>query len=147
MQIIVDIQREQDLPLLLSLLERMGIAHYQAVVPKNSKHQEKSTDEIADKKKNGNLNVTVPASIENSTFLPIDSIKSIYPNQWVLIANPQKEGRHLLGGQVLLFDHDKREFALKAKELIRTNVGLTHFFTGELPRQGHIGLARKSGSK
>ena len=49
----------------------------------------------------------------------------------------------MLGGQVMLYERDKREFALKAKDMIQKNTGLTHFFTGESPRHGHVGLARK----
>ncbi|HRI59832.1 MAG TPA: hypothetical protein PK228_08915 [Saprospiraceae bacterium] len=80
---------------------------------------------------------------QSNEFVPVSEIKTLYPNQWVLLANPQKKGVVLLGGQVLMHDSDKREFALKAKDLLTKYAGLMHFFTGETAPRAHTGLARK----
>lgn len=84
---------------------------------------------------------TIPT--QSNEFVQVSEIKTLYPNQWVLLANPKKEGAILLGGQVLLHDSDKRAFALKAKDLVKKYRGLTHFFTGEVPSFARTGLARK----
>jgi hypothetical protein len=83
----------------------------------------------------------VPAAEE--LVASLEFIKKYYPNQWVLIANPQRKGSLLISGQVVLAAPDKRNLALKAKDLLAKYPGATHFFTGEKPRRGHVGLVRK----
>ncbi|MBX2929122.1 MAG: hypothetical protein KF852_14895 [Saprospiraceae bacterium] len=85
---------------------------------------------------------SVPESSED--FIAVSDLKKLYPDQWVLLANPQKKGAVLLGGIVLVHDRDKREFALKAKDLIKEHPGVTHFYTGVIPRHAHVGLAKKT---
>lgn len=85
-----------------------------------------------------------PASISSDQFIPVSELKSLYPNEWVLLANPQKKNNALLGGLVLIHDADKRSFALKAKDLLKKYPGATHFFTGEAPSHARTGLARKT---
>jgi hypothetical protein len=87
-----------------------------------------------------------PTPGEKNGFVPITDIKKLYPNQWVLIADAQKEGASILGGHVLCNDSDKRQFALKAKDLIRLHQQVTHFFTGEITKQARTGLMRKVGA-
>jgi hypothetical protein len=85
---------------------------------------------------------SIPESSEG--FTSVVDLKKLYPDQWVLLANPRKKGTSLLGGIVLVHERDKKEFALKAKELIRAHPGATHFYTGETPRHAHAGLAKKT---
>ena len=140
MQLVLDIQREEDLQLLLPLLERLGIA-YQRQSP--SLKVSKEEGERAKKTTGQILEAAAPQL--RDAFVPLATVKSLYPDEWVLLANVEKKGMDLIGGQVVLHEKDKRTFALKAKALIQGNKGLAHFYTGELPRYGHIGLARKVG--
>ena len=83
MQLVIDIQREQDLQLLLSLLERLGIAHYQSVTPKVGERRRQGAEDAANQKKDAKPDIAEPQSHPAlaHTFLPIDTIKSIYPDQ------------------------------------------------------------------
>jgi hypothetical protein len=79
-------------------------------------------------------------------YLTVDEIKSLYPNQWVLIANTRKNGTQILGGRLLLHEADKRDLALKGRDLIHQNTDVNHFYTGEFPSRPRIGLLRKISS-
>ena len=65
-----------------------------------------------------------------------------FPDQWVLIGNPELNDTDSLGtiaskllrGTVLLSGKDKREIGYKAKEARKDFVSVTLIFTGEVPQ-------------
>lgn len=77
---------------------------------------------------------------EPKSYLSVEAIKQLYPNQWVLLADAQAEGLHILGGRVILNTPDKHQLALNGRDLVKENKQVRHFYTGERPRQKHIGL-------
>lgn len=76
-------------------------------------------------------------------YMSFEQIKQTYPNEWILLANTQEEGMNILGGTVLLHESDKRQLALKGRDLIKNHTKTTHFYTGEFPKRRTIGLMRK----
>jgi hypothetical protein len=78
----------------------------------------------------------------------IEQIKSNFPNEWVLIGNPdlgdpQKAGSiisKLVSGVVLYHSKDKREIAYKTKELTENIERFTCIYTGNLPKNRRIWL-------
>ena len=76
-------------------------------------------------------------------FQTVAEIKRLFPNEWVLLANPRHEGIEILGGTVVLHDPDKRSMAVRGRDLVKNYQGITHFFTGEFPKRATIGLMRK----
>ena len=75
--------------------------------------------------------------------MSFEEIKQNYPDEWILLANTQKEGMNILGGTVLLHDSDKRQLAIKGRDLIKNHTKTTHFYTGDIPKRRTIGLMRK----
>ena len=76
-------------------------------------------------------------------YLTMEEIKILHPNEWILIAYSRKKDTQILGGKVILHEADKRELALKGKDLIRKYPDVNHFYTGEFPSQRRIGLMRR----
>ncbi len=76
-------------------------------------------------------------------YLSVDEIRRQFPNEWVLLANPVAENVEILGGTVILHDPEKRNMALRGRDLIKKYARVTHFFTGEMPKRATIGLMRK----
>ena len=74
------------------------------------------------------------------SYLSIEDIKQLYPNQWVLLADARAEGLHILGGRVILNAPDKHQLALNGRDLVKEHKQVRHFYTGEHPHQKHIGL-------
>lgn len=66
--------------------------------------------------------------------LTIDQIKANYPDEWVLVGNPDYAGATVLGGVVIDHSKDKREIAYRQpnwRERFQTAITV---FTGEKPK-------------
>jgi hypothetical protein len=75
--------------------------------------------------------------------LSMREIKQAYPEQWVLIGNPELSNPEINGliankltrGVVLFASKDKREIAYKAKDLRKHVESTVCIFTGEIPQK------------
>jgi hypothetical protein len=66
--------------------------------------------------------------------LSIDEMKERFPNEWILIGDPQTNpGPVLLGGAVLWHSPDRDEVYQKAFELRQKSMGF--FYTGVVPQE------------
>ena len=45
----------------------------------------------------------------NTTYVAIEELKKMYPEEWVLLGNPKMKDTSVLGGVVLFHSKDKRE--------------------------------------
>ena len=72
----------------------------------------------------------------------VEQIKSDYPNEWILIGNPDLGNEkslgsiidRLIGGVILYHSKDKNELAQNAKEVRKGFKSVTLLFTGEIPK-------------
>jgi hypothetical protein len=76
--------------------------------------------------------------------MTIEQIKLQYPDQWVLIGNPEFKNpdlaplvTQLLHGTVLIASKDKREVALRASEVKQGYDGTACIWTGTFPKKRH----------
>ena len=75
-------------------------------------------------------------------IMDFETIRLLYPDQWVLIGNPVLDDSDelgsivskLLSGVVLLAGQDKREIAYHAKEARKGYKKFTCVYTGEIPQ-------------
>ena len=75
-------------------------------------------------------------------ILTINEIKAQYPDEWVLVANPELDDEESLGsivdklvqGIVLLHSKDKRELAYKAREVRKGYESIACIYTGVFPK-------------
>ena len=75
--------------------------------------------------------------------MSFEEMKVLYPNEWILLGNPQKEDGKVLGGIVLFHSKDKRELAKNGSELVNKFDSATHIYTGEFPKNDKIGIIRQ----
>ena len=64
----------------------------------------------------------------------IDQIKALYPDEWVLLADPQLVGVAVAGGVVIYHSKDKREIARNAPNWRIDFQSATTVFTGNQPK-------------
>lgn len=76
-------------------------------------------------------------------YLNAQEITRRYPDEWILLADCRIEGTEIMGGRVLAHDADKRNLAMRAKDLTLPESPKTIFFTGQLPRRAKVGLMQK----
>ena len=80
------------------------------------------------------------SSEESVTALPerrsIDDIKKSYPDEWILLGDPEKYEQEMgcRSGIVLYHSPDKRELAYRAKPLLKQVKTTYHFFNRVTPR-------------
>lgn len=80
--------------------------------------------------------------------LTINQIRTDYPDEWVLIGNPDLGDPNVAGsiisklvsGIVLYHSKDKREIAYKATELTKDVERFTCVYTGEVPKNRRFWL-------
>lgn len=48
----------------------------------------------------------------SADFIPFEKIKQFYPDEWVLLGNPEMKNTTVLGGVVLYHSKDKKEVCL-----------------------------------
>lgn len=121
-QLIVDVKQNRDLEEVISVLNRLKLSFI--------KREEKSL-------------LPTQKSVDTEGYMSIETIKKLYPNEWVLVASPQKEGHKIIGGTVLVHDANKRLMALQGRDLIKNYPSATHFYTGEMPKYAKIGIIKK----
>jgi hypothetical protein len=121
-QLIVTVKQNSDLEEVLSVLNRLKLSF--------TKREEMPV-------------LTPQKSVDTEGYLSIETIKERYPNEWVLVASPQKQGIKIVGGTVLVHNTDKRLMALEGRDLIKNHPSTTHFYTGEMPKYAKIGIIKK----
>ena len=80
--------------------------------------------------------------MQQLTVLTFDEIKAQYPDEWILVGDPEldnSEGtgsvaQRLLGGVILLHSKDRREIAYKAKIARKDYKSVALVYTGEIPK-------------
>ena len=73
----------------------------------------------------------------------IDDIKKSYPDEWILLGNPERNEREMdiLSGVVLYHSPDKRELAYRDKPLLKKYDRITLFFNRVTPRPKRAAIA------
>ncbi len=75
--------------------------------------------------------------IMGQDMLSLEQIKALFPNEWVLLGNPEYQGVKILKGIVILHHKDKRELAYEARDKNgwqQTYESATTIYTGEFPK-------------
>jgi hypothetical protein len=84
----------------------------------------------------------IPPNLYRMEVLTINEIKAQYPEQWVLIGNPELSNPDLLDtivnqlvrGVVLLSSPDRREIGYKGRAARQGFDSVSCIFTGEMPK-------------
>jgi hypothetical protein len=79
----------------------------------------------------------------NQNALSIEQIKALFPNEWVLLGNPEYQDMKVLKGIVILHHKDKREPAYEARDKNtwqKTFESATTIYTGEFPKNRRFWL-------
>jgi hypothetical protein len=84
--------------------------------------------------------MTSQKSITIPNALSWDAIKQLYPDQWVLLAEPILEGTKVLQGLVLSAHPDKRVASIEGSERREDYKKFTLVYTGQSQPTRRIGI-------
>ena len=72
-----------------------------------------------------------------------DSAKSQYPNEWLLIGNPQYENSIVVGGYILYHSKDKKEVCYIGRDKTTDFFKVTLVFTGDFKANRRNGILKR----
>jgi hypothetical protein len=79
----------------------------------------------------------------NNRYFSFDELKKIYPNEWILLGNPEMKNTSVLGGVVLYHSKDKKEVAYIGRDKTAGFSTVTIAYAGDLKQSRKIGILRK----
>ena len=78
-----------------------------------------------------------------NNFVAFDDVKKIYPEEWVLLGNPEIKDTKVLGGIVIYHSKDKKEVCYIGRDKTSEYKTVTIAFAGNLKQNRKIGILRK----
>ena len=73
-------------------------------------------------------------------IVSFETIKAAFPNEWVLLINPQMEAISVLKGRVLFHHKNKKEVCLYAKKVAKEYPIIKVTYTGKMNHVSKLGL-------
>ncbi len=78
-----------------------------------------------------------------NTYIAFDDVKKLYPDEWVLLGNPEMKNASVLGGIVLYHSKDKKEVCYIGKDKTDGFSTVTIAFAGNLKQHRKTGILRR----
>ena len=75
-------------------------------------------------------------------FLTFDEVKQLYPNEWVLLGNPEMLNTSIIGGIVLYHSKDKKEVCYIGRDKTDNYLKVTIAFAGDIYQNRKIGILK-----
>ena len=79
----------------------------------------------------------------NANFMGFDQVKKMYPNEWVLLGDPEMKNTTVLGGVVVYHSKDKKEVCYIGRDKTESFAKVTIAYTGNLKHERRIGILRR----
>ena len=79
----------------------------------------------------------------DNSFLELDELKKIYPDEWILLGDPEMENTSVLGGIVLYHSKDKKEVCYIGRDKTANYATVTIAFAGDLKQHRKIGILKR----
>lgn len=79
----------------------------------------------------------------DANFLTFDKVKELYPNEWVLLGNPEMKNTSVIGGVVVYHSKDKKEVCYIGRDKTADFAKVTIAFAGDLNQNRKIGTLRR----
>ncbi len=79
----------------------------------------------------------------NNNFLTFEQVKQLYPDEWVLLGDPEMKNTSVLGGVVLYHSKDKKEVCYIGRDKTANFSKVTIAFAGDLQQNRKIGILKR----
>ena len=76
-------------------------------------------------------------------YVAFDELKKLYPNEWILLGNPEMNNTSVLGGIVLYHSKDKKEVCYIGRDKTADYSTVTIAFAGDLKQHHKVGILRR----
>lgn len=79
----------------------------------------------------------------DNTYIPFNELKKLYPDEGILLGNPEVKNTSVLGGVVLYHSKDKKEVCYIGRDKTADFSTVTIAFAGDVKQHRKIGLLRR----
>jgi hypothetical protein len=79
----------------------------------------------------------------NDSYIALDELKKLYPDEWVLLGNPKMQNTSVLGGILLYHSKDKKEVCYVGRDKTTGFSTVTITFAGDMKQHRKIGILRR----
>ena len=79
----------------------------------------------------------------NNSYIAFDELKKLYPDEWVLLGNPEMKNTSVLRGIVLYHSKDKKEVCYIGRDKTADYSTVTIAFAGDLKQHRKIGILKR----
>ncbi|MFN0048913.1 MAG: hypothetical protein ACKVOU_07315 [Cytophagales bacterium] len=76
-------------------------------------------------------------------YVALEELKKLYPNEWILLGDPQMVNTSVLGGKVLYHSKDKKEVCYIGRDKTTPFSTVTITFAGDLKQHRKIGILKR----
>lgn len=76
-------------------------------------------------------------------YTSFEKVKEMYPDEWVLLGNPEMQDLTILGGVVLYHSKDKKEVSYIGRDKVSGFSTVTIAFAGDLKQKRRIGILKR----
>ena len=79
----------------------------------------------------------------DNSYIAFDEVKKRYPDEWVLLGEPEMKNTSVLGGIVLYHSKDKKEVCYIGRDKVADYSTVTIAFAGDLKQHRKIGILKR----
>ena len=79
----------------------------------------------------------------STDYVSLDELKEKYPDEWVLLGNPDMKDTSVLGGIVLFHSKDKKEVYHNGRDKTAEFDTVTITFAGDLRQHRKVGILKR----
>jgi hypothetical protein len=79
----------------------------------------------------------------NNLYMAFEELKKLYPDEWILLGNPELDNTLVLGGIVLYHSKDKKEVCYIGRDKTEGYDSVTIAFAGDLRQHRKIGILKR----
>jgi hypothetical protein len=77
-------------------------------------------------------------------ILKIEEIQKLYPDEWVLLGNPEIHSAKVMSGIVIYHSKDKKEVCYLGRDKTSGYNTVTITYSGEFKKRNRLGILRKT---
>lgn len=78
-----------------------------------------------------------------TAFVTFDQLKQLYPDEWILLGDPEMQNTTVVGGTVLYHSKDKKEVCYIGRDKTGNFSKVTIAFAGDLKQVRKIGILKR----
>jgi hypothetical protein len=75
-------------------------------------------------------------------FVSLEELKKLYPDEWILLGDPEMNNTKVLGGIVLYHSKDKKEVCYIGRDKTANYETVTIAYAGDLKQNRKIGILK-----